>query len=95
MLGLPAAYAIDPEPGEFAFELGSGQAKLRYPTDVAFGPGGIIAVAARGDDRVHVFHPSGALAFQIGSSDWGGPGYFDLIASVAFGPGGIIAAGGH
>ena len=60
--------------------------------DVAFGPGGIIAVADYGSHRVEVFHANGMFACQLGSGEAGTKSdRFSRPTSVAFGPGGIIA----
>ena len=80
----------------FAYQFGSygwGPGELGYPAGVAFGPGGIIAVADYGNYRVQVFHANGTYAFEFGSYGQG-PGDFGLPLGVAFGPGGIIAVAG-
>ena len=89
MLGLPAAHAVGYEPGEFAFDIaphGSAPGEFGRPEGVAFGPGGIMAVADV--DRVQVFHANGTFAYEFGSRG-SGPGEFEYPAAVAFGPGGI------
>ena len=97
--GLSAAAADErgaPAPGSewpvFAFEFGHGLVTGNISTlyDVAFGPGGIIAVADLDNGHVLVFHANGTLAYWVGSYGQG-PGGLDEPAGVAFGPGGILA----
>ena len=79
--------------GTLAYQLGSegqGPGEFYRPFGVAFGPGGIMAVADTGNHRVQVFHPNGTLAYQLGSEGQG-PGEFVIPYGVAFGPGGIMA----
>ena len=77
----------------FAFEIGSygsGPGEFRWPDNVAFGPGGIIAVSDWGNNRVNVFHPNGTFAYAFGSSGHG-PGEFNRPFGIAFGPNGLLA----
>ena len=77
----------------FAFEVGSygsGPGEFRWPDNVAFGPGGIIAVSDWGNNRVNVFHPNGTFAHAFGSSGHG-PGEFNRPFGIAFGPNGLLA----
>ena len=50
-------------------EEGEDHAVFDGPEGVAFGPGGILAVGGRWNDRVLVFHANGTLAYQLGSED--------------------------
>ena len=79
--------------GEFAFGFGSygeGAGQFMGAHGVAFGPGGIIAVADRGNHRVQVFYANGTFAFELGMP---GPalGEFYGPYDVAFGPDGLLA----
>ena len=100
VLGLPPAHAVGSEPPALAQvggSYGNGTGEFSWAVDVAFGPGGIIAVADMFNDRVQVFHPNGTFAYQIGGNGSGwrgsgeGPGEFNMPNGVAFGPGGIMA----
>ena len=76
-----------------AFEFGSyGSAPghLMAPSNVAFGPGGLMAVADTGNHRVQVFNPDGTFAFAFGQRGEG-QGEFHWPEGVAFGPGGLLA----
>ena len=90
----PAAPPGPPVAGSrFAFEIGSygsGPGEFRWPDNVAFGPGGIIAVSDWGNNRVNVFHPNGTFAHAFGSSGHG-PGEFNRPFGIAFGPNGLLA----
>ena len=90
----PAAPSGPPVAGSrFAFEIGSygsGPGEFRWPDNVAFGPGGIIAVSDWGNNRVNVFHPNGTFAYAFGSSGHG-PGEFNRPFGIAFGPNGLLA----
>ena len=83
-----------------AFEFGtygSGQGEFLGALNVAFGPGGIIAVADSGNHRVQIFRPNGEFAFEFGRYG-SGPGEFKGPYGPAFGPGGLLAvpdAGNH
>ena len=92
VLGLPPAHALGLEPGALAFEIRGviPPGNLTDVNGVAFGPGGIIAVADARNHSVKVFHPNGTFAFQFGSAGIG-PGDLRRPHGVAFGPGGIIA----
>ena len=77
----------------YAFEfgsLGSGAGQFMAARDIAFGPGGIIAVADTGSHRVQVFHPNGTYAYALGALGEG-PGEFYYPEGLAFGPGGLLA----
>ena len=79
--------------GTFAFEfgsLGSGPGNFMAPRNVAFGPGGFMAVADTGNHRVQVFNPDGTFAFALGLRGEG-PGEFYWPEGLAFGPGGLLA----
>ena len=79
--------------GTFAFEfgsLGSGPGHLMAPRNVAFGPGGFMAVSDTGNHRVQVFNPDGTFAFALGLRGEG-PGEFYWPEGLAFGPGGLLA----
>ena len=95
----PPAYVPPAPPGpfvtgsRFAFEIGSygsGPGEFRWPDNVAFGPGGTIAVADWGNNRVNVFHPNGTFAHAFGSSGHS-PGEFNRPFGIAFGPNGLLA----
>ena len=103
--GEPPAVVIDPPPAAvpplamslagaaYAFEfgsLGSGAGQFMAARDVAFGPGGIIAVADTGSHHVQVFHPNGTFAYALGALGEG-PGEFYYPEGLAFGPGGLLA----
>ena len=94
-----SGYMPPPPPGpptagsRFAFEIGSygsGPGEFRWPDNVAFGPGGIVAVSDWGNNRVSVFHPNGTFAYAFGSSGHG-PGEFNRPFGIAFGPNGLLA----
>ena len=87
-VGLPPAHAIDIEPEMLAYTVGSEGRGPNSPSGVAFGPGGIMAVA---DGNVKVFNSNGTFSFQFESADWGIRGENDGPIDVDFGPGGIIA----
>ena len=77
--------------GGYAFggmfgSVGSGPGQFMVPHAIAFGPGGIIAVADILNNRIQVFRANGTFAFEFGLE--GEPGY---VSYIAFGPGGIIA----
>ena len=77
----------------YAFEFGShgsGAGQFVFARDVAFGPGGVMAVSDVGNHRVQVFHPNGTYAFALGMLG-DGPGEFYRPAGLAFGPGGLLA----
>ena len=95
VLGLPSAHAFGLEPGALAFEIREviPPDNLTSAEGVAFGPGGIIAVADTVNKSAKVFHPNGTFAFQFGSFGLG-PGEIRRPQGVAFGPGGIIAVAG-
>ena len=73
---------------------GQAPGEFDRPIGIDFGPGGIMAVADAGNNRVQVFHPNGTLAFGIGSHGRD-HGRFDHPLGIAFGPGGIIAVADH
>ena len=83
-----------------AFEFGrygSGPGEFLGALNVAFGPGGIIAVADSGNHRVQIFRPNGEFAFEFGRYG-SGVGEFKGPYGPAFGPGGLLAvpdAGNH
>ena len=88
--------------GTFDFQFGSrgsGPGEFRTAMDVAFGPGGIMAVSDAYNYRVQVFHPNGTYAYQVGSGwdqgRWTGTGWDRSWSitpiDVAFGPDGIMA----
>ena len=63
-----------------AFEfgsIGSNPGHLMAPSNVAFGPGGLMAVADTGNHRVQVFNSDGTFAFAFGMLG-DGPGEFLL-----------------
>ena len=60
------------------------------PRNVAFGPGGFMAVSDTGNHRVQVFNPDGTFAFALGLRGEG-PGEFYWPEGLAFGPGGLLA----
>ena len=70
--------------------LGSGAGQFMAARDVAFGPGGIMAVADAGNHRVQVFYPNGTYAFALGELGEG-RGEFHRPGGLAFGPGGLLA----
>ena len=102
--GAPPLVAALPTPAEpplamslagaaLAFEfgsLGSGAGQFMAARDIAFGPGGIMAVSDAGSHRVQVFHPNGTFAFALGELGEG-PGEFYYPEGLAFGPGGLLA----
>ena len=79
--------------GTLAFEFGSygqGPGEFLAPYNIAFGPGGVIAVSDVTNHRIQLFHPNGTFAFEFGSYGQG-PGEFLAPYNIAFGPGGVIA----
>ena len=88
--GPPDSYEVDVI-GGYVFDgmfgsVGSGPGQFMVPHAIAFGPGGIMAVADILNNRIQVFHANGTYAFEFGLE--GEPGY---VSYIAFGPGGIIA----
>ena len=82
-----------PTGASYAFEFGSlgvGVGQFAAARGIAFGPGGVIAVADGGNHRVQVFHANGTLAFALGEAGVG-PGKFYYPDGLAFGPGGVLA----
>ena len=81
----------DHGPGDTSFHPEDrGPGEFFEPIGVAFGPGGILAVADSGKDRVQVFHANGTFAYHVGA-DRSGDDRYGLAVDVDFGPGGILA----
>ena len=79
--------------GTLAFEFGSygqGPGEFLAPHNIAFGPGGIIAVSDATNHRIQLFHPNGTFAFELGSRG-SGPGELQGPYGLAFGPNGLLA----
>ena len=93
-VGGPVVQAPPPLTGsKFAFEFGSygqGAGEFLGPPNVAFGRGGIMAVADRSNDRIQLFHPNGTFAFEFGSRGQGA-GEFQGPHAVVFGPNNLLA----
>ena len=85
-MGPPTAHAIDYESHTFVFAIDRTRAE-----SVAFGPGGIIAVADRYNDDLEVYHPNGAFAYYLRTGSHPYQADVDDPGGIAFGPGGIIA----
>ena len=76
-----------------AFEFGSygqGPGEFLAPHNIAFGPGGIIAVSDAENNRIQLFHPNGTFALEVGSRG-SGPGEFAGPLGLTFGPNGLLA----
>ena len=89
----PAAPPMSLTGGVLAFEFGSygqGPGEFLAPHNIAFGPGGIIAVSDATNHRVQLFHPNGTFAFELGSRG-SGPGELHGPYGLAFGPYGLLA----
>ena len=69
---------------------GEGPGEFLAPRNIAFGPGGVIAVSDAENNRVQLFHPNGTFALELGSR---GSGLGELIGpyGLAFGPNGLLA----
>ena len=84
----PSLTAIVP-----AFEFGSygeGPGEFLAPHNIAFGPGGIIAVSDAENNRIQLFHPNGTFALEVGSRG-SGLGEFAGPHGLTFGPNGLLA----
>ena len=84
----------DGTPGYAFGSYGSGPAHLAWPSGVAFGPAGELAVADWGNRRVQVFHANGTPARTLGAPGPGGLGDAGRLGNpdgVAFGPFGELA----
>ena len=89
----PAALPLSLAGGTFAFEFGSygeGPGEFLAPRNIAFGPGGVIAVSDAENHRIQLFHPNGTFAFELGSRG-SGPGELAGPYGLAFGPNGLLA----
>ena len=89
----PAARPLSLAGGTFAFEFGSygeGPGEFLAPRNIAFGPGGVIAVSDAENNRVQLFHPNGTFAFELGSRG-SGPGELAGPYGLTFGPNGLLA----
>ena len=67
-----------------------GPGEFLAPHNIAFGPGGVIAVSDATNHRIQLFHPNGTLAFELGSRG-SGPGELIGPYGLAFGPNGLLA----
>ena len=84
----------DGTPGYAFGSYGSGPAHLAWPSGVALGPAGELAVADWGNHRVQVFHANGTPARTLGAPGPGGLGDAGRLGNpdgVAFGPFGELA----
>jgi len=91
--GPPAARPLSLAGGAFAFEFGSygeGPGEFLAPRNIAFGPGGVIAVSDAENNRIQLFHPNGTFAFELGSRG-SGPGEMSGPYGLTFGPNGLLA----
>ena len=85
---VPAINAVVP-----AFEFGSygeGPGEFLAPHNIAFGPGGIIAVSDAENHRIQLFYPNGTFAIEVGSRG-SGLGEFAGPLGLTFGPNGLLA----
>ena len=76
-----------------AFEFGSygeGPGEFLAPHNIAFGPGGVIAVSDAENNRIQLFHPNGTFALEVGSRG-SGLGEFAGPLGLTFGPNGLLA----
>ena len=82
--------------GTFAFPVWSGEDRDFYPSYIAVGPGGRIAViefpvptrSGSPPDFVRIYHPNGTFAFALGSD-----GFIGYPVGIAVGPDGRIYVG--
>ena len=89
-IGAPQGFAPN---GVFDHTLGSRGAadgQFYWPSGVAYGPSGELAVADSGNHRVQAFHPNGTFDRALGSRG-AADGQFFYPAGVAYGPSGELA----
>ena len=86
----PPLTLADAAPAFVFGSYGEGPGEFLAPRNIAFGPGGVIAVSDAENNRVQLFHSNGTFALELGSR---GSGLGELIGpyGLAFGPNGLLA----